>query len=123
MNNKLQLSKPDASIDFSHFESKFKALADQIRLHILYELTQKGSVSVQDLTAIIGMSQSKLSYHLKILLDAGLITRETKGTWSVYELNNAKVNRLISPELCCIFRVRATSICVDSIGHCISLQN
>lgn len=53
------------------------------------------------------MTQSKLSYHLKILLDAGLIVKETKGTWSYYDLNDAEVNNLLSEELCCIFRKQA----------------
>jgi ArsR family transcriptional regulator len=91
-------------VDFSTYESKFKALADQKRLQIMYELTQRGSMCVCDLTEIVEMPQSKLSYHLKILLDAGLILKETKGTWSYYELNPAEVNNLLSPELCCIFR-------------------
>jgi ArsR family transcriptional regulator, arsenate/arsenite/antimonite-responsive transcriptional repressor len=93
-------------IDFSTYESKFKALADQKRLQIMYELTQRGSVCVCDLTEIVDMPQSKLSYHLKILLDAGLILRETKGTWSYYELNPSEVNNLLSLELCCIFRTK-----------------
>ncbi|MCC3373072.1 metalloregulator ArsR/SmtB family transcription factor [Cohnella sp. REN36] len=92
------------SVDFSKYEAKFKALADQKRLQIMYELTQRGSVCVCDLTEVVEMPQSKLSYHLKILLDAGLITRETRGTWSFYELNHDEVNSLLSPELCCIFR-------------------
>ncbi|WP_123043857.1 ArsR/SmtB family transcription factor [Cohnella candidum] len=91
-------------VDFSAFESKFKALADQKRLQIMYELTQRGNTCVCDLVEIVEMPQSKLSYHLKILLDAGLIRRETRGTWSYYELNSSEVNRLLSPELCCIFR-------------------
>ncbi|MBB6669371.1 ArsR/SmtB family transcription factor [Cohnella nanjingensis] len=92
------------SVDFSKYEAKFKALADQKRLQIMYELTQRGSVCVCDLTEVVMMPQSKLSYHLKILLEAGLITRETRGTWSYYELNHEEVNGLLSPELCCIFR-------------------
>ncbi|TWJ65736.1 Arsenical resistance operon repressor [Bacillus paralicheniformis] len=50
------------------------------------------------------MPQSKLSYHLKILLDAGLITKEAKGTWSYYSLNEKEINHLLSEELCCLFR-------------------
>jgi ArsR family transcriptional regulator, arsenate/arsenite/antimonite-responsive transcriptional repressor len=92
------------SVDFSKYEAKFKALADQKRLQIMYELTQRGNTCVCDLSEIVDMPQSKLSYHLKILLDAGLIRRETKGTWSYYELNPSEVNNLLSPELCCIFR-------------------
>jgi len=97
-------SQTDLHVDLSKFEMKFKALADQKRLQIMYELTQKGSVCVCDLVDIVNMPQSKLSYHLKILLDANLIIKETKGTWSYYELNHTEVNRLLSPELCCVFR-------------------
>lgn len=93
-----------SKVDFSVFEAKFKALADQKRLQIMHELTQRGNTCVCDLTEIVDMPQSKLSYHLKILLDAGLVKRETRGTWSYYELNREEVNRLLSPELCCIFR-------------------
>lgn len=91
-------------LDFSDYEIKFKALADQKRLQIMYELTQRGSSCVCDLSEIIDMPQSKLSYHLKILLDANLILRENKGTWSYYELNHMEVNNLLSSQLCCIFR-------------------
>jgi ArsR family transcriptional regulator, arsenate/arsenite/antimonite-responsive transcriptional repressor len=91
-------------VDFSNYEAKFKALADQKRLQIMYELTQRGNTCVCDLSEIVDMPQSKLSYHLKILLDAGLIRRENRGTWSYYELNQSEVNNLLSPELCCIFR-------------------
>lgn len=92
------------SVDFTQYEAKFKALADQKRLQIMYVLTQRGNTCVCDLVEIMEMQQSKLSYHLKILLDAGLIRRETKGTWSYYELNTTEVNNLLSPQLCCIFR-------------------
>ena len=91
-------------IDFADYEKKFKALADQKRLQIMYELCQKGEVCVCDLCDIVEMPQSKLSYHLKILLDANLIKKETRGTWSYYELNYEEVNHLLSPALCCIFR-------------------
>jgi ArsR family transcriptional regulator len=53
---------------------------------------------------MIEMPQSKLSYHLKILLDAGLILKETRGTWSYYKINEQGINHLLSPELCCLFR-------------------
>ena len=91
--------------DFSRYEVKFKALADQKRLQIMHELTNRGTICVCDLTDIVDMPQSKLSYHLKVLYDAGLILKETRGTWSYYQINHDEVNRLLSPELCCIFRV------------------
>ncbi|RUS46969.1 metalloregulator ArsR/SmtB family transcription factor [Cohnella sp. AR92] len=98
------IGQTEETVDFAAYEAKFKALADKKRLRIMYELTQKGSVCVCDLEAIMEMPQSKLSYHLKILLDAGLVTKEAKGTWSYYALNHSEVNRLLSAELCCVFR-------------------
>ncbi|KZB90275.1 transcriptional regulator [Bacillus sp. VT 712] len=89
---------------FKQYEQKFKALADERRLEIMHELCQRGQTCVCDLTDFFGIPQSKLSYHLKILLDANLITKETKGTWSYYALNDEEVNHLLSDELCCLFR-------------------
>lgn len=89
---------------FAEYESKFKALADQKRLQILNLLCQEDSICVCDLSTLIEMPQSKLSYHLKILLDANLIIKETKGTWSYYRVNAQEINQLLSPSLCCLFR-------------------
>lgn len=93
---------------FGKYEAKFKALADQKRLQILYELCQRGNICVCDLTAIVDMPQSKLSYHLKILLDASLIKKETKGIWNYYKLNEEEIGDLLSEKLCCIFRPTST---------------
>ncbi len=89
---------------FEKYELKFKALADKKRLRIMNEIVQRGSVCVCDLSEIVDMPQSKLSYHLKILFDAELLIKVTKGTWSYYELNEKEVNHLLSEELCCLFR-------------------
>lgn len=89
---------------FEQYEAKFKALADQKRLQIMYVLTQRGKVCVCDLADVMDMAQSKLSYHLKILLDANLIQKESDGTWNYYMLNQAQINHLLSEELCCLFR-------------------
>ena len=99
------------NVDFAEYEEKFKALADQKRLQIMHVLTEKGNVCVCDLTEIMDMPQSKLSDHLRILYDAGLILKETRGTWSYYQLNHEEVNRLLSSELCCIFRAN------DLVNH------
>lgn len=48
----------------AEYEIKFKALADQKRLQILNLLCQQSSCCVFDLTELINMPQSKLSYHL-----------------------------------------------------------
>jgi ArsR family transcriptional regulator, arsenate/arsenite/antimonite-responsive transcriptional repressor len=85
------------------YEKKFKALADKKRLQILNILTARGEVCVCDLSPEMDMPQSKLSYHLKMLLDADLITREKRGTWNFYKVNVTEVNHLLSKELCCLF--------------------
>ncbi|WP_202080562.1 ArsR/SmtB family transcription factor [Caldalkalibacillus salinus] len=89
---------------FDQYEKQFKALADKKRLEIMYQLCQHGEICVCELSGLFNMSQSKISYHLKILLDAKLITKETRGTWHYYALNDVEVNHLLSEELCCIFR-------------------
>ncbi|MGC5328653.1 ArsR/SmtB family transcription factor [Brevibacillus sp. SYSU BS000544] len=89
---------------FTKYEAKFKAFADQKRLKIMYVLTQRGKVSVSDLSEIMEMPQSKLSYHLKILLDANFLKKEEVGTFCYYEINQAEVNHILSEELCCVFR-------------------
>lgn len=97
--NNGSVSKPD----LAKYEQKFKALADQQRLQIINILAVKESVCVCDLTPIIDMPQSKLSYHLKILLDADLIQKEKQGTWNYYSLNVKELKGLLSDQLCCVF--------------------
>lgn len=101
------LQNYQAGIDFKRYEQKFKALADEKRLQIIHELCVREKVCVCDLCEIVEMKQSKLSYHLKILLDANLILKETEGTWSYYTLNNRELEGLLSDNLCCIFLGKA----------------
>lgn len=103
---KSEMTNQNQSTDelFEHYEGKFKAIADKKRLQIMNILTQNGSMCVCDLAPLMEMSQSKLSYHLKILLDVNIIKKETKGTWSFYELNQEELNHLLSSELCCLFK-------------------
>ncbi|SDW21272.1 transcriptional regulator, ArsR family [Marinococcus luteus] len=104
MNSLPSPSKSDAAFPFTVYEQQFKALADSQRLEILHHITAAGSVCVCDLTERMNLPQSKLSYHLKILLDASLIDREKHGTWNYYMLNDQALNHLLSEELCCLFR-------------------
>ncbi|UOQ93964.1 metalloregulator ArsR/SmtB family transcription factor [Halobacillus shinanisalinarum] len=104
MTKHIQLTDVSLQSTFSKYEKKFKALADQRRLHILHEITENGEVCVCDLSEKLQLPQSKLSYHLKILMDAQVIEKETRGTWSYYTLNHSEINHLLSEELCCLFR-------------------
>ncbi|AST94854.1 ArsR/SmtB family transcription factor [Shouchella clausii] len=90
--------------ELEDFQTKFKALADTKRLRLLNVLSLKGKTCVCDLTEEMQMSQSKLSYHLKILVDANLLKMETKGTWNYYSVNETEVDALLSEQLCCILK-------------------
>jgi ArsR family transcriptional regulator len=104
LNNEIPLHDISLEKTFEKYESKYKAVADKKRLHIMNLLCQHGAMCVCDMVPLIGMPQSKLSYHLKILLDAEIIVKETRGTWSYYSLNQKEVDNLLSEELCCLFR-------------------
>src|SRR6185369_2421655 len=61
----------------------FKALADPCRLRLTAVLLA-GEFTVQELTRIMGMGQSRISRHLKILTEAGVLIVKRQGTWSYY---------------------------------------
>lgn len=73
----------------------FRALADPHRVRIVNLLASASEpVCVCDLTPLLGIAQPTVSHHLKKLLDAGLLRRERRGTWSYYELDDTAVRRL-----------------------------
>lgn len=61
----------------------FKALGNETRLRIL-NLTLSQELNVQELMSIMGMGQSRISRHLKILADGGLLTYRRDGLWVFY---------------------------------------
>ena len=64
----------------------FQALSDETRLAVL-EMLRDGERCVCDLQAALDAAQSRLSFHLKVLKDAGLVTDRKEGRWSYYALN------------------------------------
>jgi ArsR family transcriptional regulator len=60
-----------------------KALADPSRLR-LAAILLRGEFTVQELTRIMGTGQSRVSHHLKVLTEAGILTVKRQGTWSYY---------------------------------------
>ncbi|SNB46402.1 metalloregulator ArsR/SmtB family transcription factor [Geobacter sp. DSM 9736] len=62
-----------------------KALADPCRLRLVAVLL-RGEFTVQELTFILKMGQSKVSWHLKILTEAGVLVVKRQGTWSYYRV-------------------------------------
>jgi ArsR family transcriptional regulator, arsenate/arsenite/antimonite-responsive transcriptional repressor len=64
----------------------FKALADPIRGRVL-NLLREQELCVCDLSEQLEVAQSKLSFHLKILREAGLVRARQEGRWVYYSLN------------------------------------
>ena len=64
----------DAALD------ALRAIAEESRVRILAVL-RHGELTVTDLTEILGQSQPRVSRHLRVLVDAGLVTKHREGTW------------------------------------------
>lgn len=62
-----------------------KALAEPMRLRLI-EVLGGGERCVCELTSELGVAQSKLSFHLKVLKDAGLLAAREEGRWVYYRL-------------------------------------
>lgn len=65
-----------------------KALADPTRLRLVSMVAahEDGEACVCDLTEPLGLSQPTVSHHLKILVEAGFLTRSKRGLWAYYRL-------------------------------------
>ena len=83
--------------DLSRAVELFHALSDATRLEIVQRL-RGGERCVCDLTDLLGAAQSRLSFHMKVLKDAGLVTDRRAGRWIHYSLNRdvfAEVQELL----------------------------
>jgi ArsR family transcriptional regulator, arsenate/arsenite/antimonite-responsive transcriptional repressor len=66
----------------------FKALGDptRVRLLSLISATDGGEACICDLTEPVALSQPTVSHHMKLLVHAGLVTREQRGKWAYYRV-------------------------------------
>ena len=91
----------------------FKAFCDKTRLNILAQL-RVGEVCICALSESLGMKQSALSYHMKILVRSGIVSARQEGKWTHYSLNEPGIvtarellaqittsNSEQTPVLCC----------------------
>jgi len=74
-----------ATSDLATAAQRFHALSDETRLAIL-EMLQDGERCVCDLQSELDAAQSRLSFHLKVLREAGLVTDRKEGRWSYYTI-------------------------------------
>jgi ArsR family transcriptional regulator len=80
-----QVIKPDEA---DVLAAGFKALSDPARLRLISLVAARAGqeACVCDLTEPVGLSQPTVSHHLKLLMDAGILTREQRGKWAYYKL-------------------------------------
>ena len=90
------VAAPDITADQAgSLAAIFKALADPHRVRIVNLLANAADpVCVCDLMPELGLAQGTVSFHLKKLLDVGLLDREQRGTWAYYSLKHDALDRL-----------------------------
>lgn len=81
----------------------FKALADpaRIKLMSLIAAADGGQACICDLTEPLRLSQPTVSHHMKLLVEAELVSREQRGKWAFYRVNDwalERIARLVAPE-------------------------
>jgi ArsR family transcriptional regulator, arsenate/arsenite/antimonite-responsive transcriptional repressor len=72
----------------------FAALADPVRLRLLSAVAARDEVCAYDLVDTSGRSQPTVSHHMKVLVDAGLVTREKRGLWVWYRIVPSRLDAL-----------------------------
>lgn len=88
------LAQPMARPDAEKLAKVLKAVADPARLQLLSLIKASGEACACDLYEPVGLSQPTVSHHLKILTEAGLITRDQRGTWAWFAINPDRLQDL-----------------------------
>ena len=84
-----------SQLDAEATAAVFKALADPARVRVLNLLAASGEpVCICNLTEPLGLSQPTVSFHMRKLVDAGLLEREQRGVWAYYSLRADARRRL-----------------------------
>jgi ArsR family transcriptional regulator len=81
------------AVDLSRLAQLCHALSDETRLGVL-ELLRFGERCVCDLQSDLDVAQSRLSFHLRVLRDAGLVIDRREGRWAYYALTPKAIEEL-----------------------------
>jgi ArsR family transcriptional regulator len=81
-------SSPLTQSEAEQLASAFRVIADPTRLRLISLLASSpdGEACVCDLVEPLGLSQPTISHHLKLLFEAGLLSRDKRGLWVYYRL-------------------------------------
>jgi ArsR family transcriptional regulator, arsenate/arsenite/antimonite-responsive transcriptional repressor len=90
------LREPITASQAADLARLLKALADPTRLRLVSMIAAHdgGEACVCDLTEPLGLTQPTISHHLKVLIDAGILTRDKRGVWAFYALVPAALDAL-----------------------------
>jgi ArsR family transcriptional regulator len=82
--------------DATRLARMFKALGDPTRVRLLSLIAghDGGEACICDLTEPVGLSQGTVSHHMKLLADAGLVSREQRGKWAYYRVERSMLTAL-----------------------------
>ena len=82
------LREPITASQAADLARVLKALADPVRLQLVSMVAAHdgGEACVCELTEPLGLTQPTISHHLKILVEAGILSRDKRGVWSFYAL-------------------------------------
>lgn len=80
---------------YAEYAPVFKALSDETRLKII-DMLSCGEMCACDILEAFSISQSTLSYHMKILSDSGLVNARRDGAWMRYTLNKERTDELLA---------------------------
>ena len=80
---------------YEEFAPIFKALSDETRLKII-DMLSCGEMCACDILEDFSISQSTLSYHMKILSECGLVNATRDGAWMRYTLNKKRTDAVLS---------------------------
>lgn len=82
------LKEPLTAAQAAGLATLLKALADPTRLRLvsLVAAHEGGEACVCELTEPLELTQPTISHHLKVLIDAGILTRDKRGVWAYYAL-------------------------------------
>ena len=85
--------------DAEVFSRRLKALADPVRLRLvsIVAASEGQEACVCDLIEPVGLSQPTVSHHLKILTQAGFLSRSKRGTWAYYRLVPGALDAVAAP--------------------------
>jgi ArsR family transcriptional regulator len=80
----------------AHLASMFKALGDPTRVRLLSLIAahEGGEACICDLTEPVGLSQGTVSHHMKLLAEAGLVSRDQRGKWAFYRVERSTLDLL-----------------------------